>query len=94
MVDKKATMETHPATSAEIAMTKSWGNWSKEPSKFDYSYDERETCYILEGEAEVSDKAGNKISFKKGDWVVFYPGLECVWDIKKTIKKKYNFGDL
>lgn len=94
MVDKTVKMEVHKATKAEIGKTSSWGVWSKEPSDFDYSYDEKETCYILEGEAEVSDAKGNKISFKAGDWVVFHPGLECKWSIKKTIKKKYYFGEL
>ena len=26
----------------------SWGTWSKEISEFDWSYDDTETCYILE----------------------------------------------
>ena len=29
---------------------KSWGIWEKEISKFDWSYGDTETCYILEGE--------------------------------------------
>ena len=85
-------METHKATPAEVAQTSSWGTWSKTPSTFEYSYDSTETCYILEGEAEVTDKAGNKISFKAGDWVIFHTDLECTWHIIKTIKKKYNFS--
>ena len=93
-MDKTVKMEAHKATPAEIAKTKSWGTWSKEPSEFPYSYEEMETCYILEGEAEVTDNKGNKTSFKAGDWVVFHPGLECVWRISKTIKKKYVFGNL
>ena len=91
MVEKTVQMETHKATAEEIKQTKSWGTWSKEPSTFDYSYDGKETCYILEGEADVTSKDGSKISFKVGDWVVFHPGLECKWHITKTIKKKYNF---
>lgn len=34
---------------------KSWGTWSKEKSVFDWSYDDTETCYILDGEVEVTD---------------------------------------
>ena len=92
MEEKK--METHKAEQKEIDMTTTWGTWEKEPSTFDYSYDEKETCYILEGEAEVTDKKGNKIKFGKGDWVVFHPGLECTWKISKEIKKRYYFGKL
>jgi len=94
MVDKKVEMEVHKATQKEIDLTKSWGDWEKKPSTFPYSYDEKETCYILDGEAEVTSNKGAKISFKKGDWVIFHPGLECTWNIKKTIKKKYFFGEL
>ena len=70
----------------------SWGLWEKEESEFPYSYGEKETCYILEGEAEVSSKDGKKASFKAGDLVVFPVGLDCTWKIKKKIRKRYLFG--
>ena len=74
---------------------KSWGIWEKEKSIFDWSYDSTETCYILEGEVEVTDNTtGEKIEFKKGDLVQFPKGLKCVWNVKKPVKKYYNFGDL
>ncbi len=73
----------------------SWGVWEKEKSIFDWSYDSTETCYILEGEVEVTDNTtGEKIEFKKGDLVQFPKGLKCVWNVKKPVKKYYNFGDL
>ena len=50
---------------------KSWGTWSKEVSEFDWSYGDTETCYILDGEVEVTDSdTGEKIEFKKGDLVL------------------------
>lgn len=74
---------------------KSWGIWEKEKSVFDWSYSDTETCYILEGEVEVTDNlTGEKIEFKKGDLVQFPKGLECVWNVKKPVRKYYNFGDL
>jgi len=74
---------------------KSWGIWEKEKSIFDWSYDNTETCYILEGEVEVTDNTtGEKLEFKKGDLVQFPKGLKCVWNVKKPVKKYYNFGDL
>ena len=76
----------------EIKKAESWGTWSKEPSEFSWYYDDKETCYILEGEANVTDKEGNSITFKAGDWVEFEQGLECTWKISKTIKKHYHFG--
>ena len=77
---------------------KSWGTWNKEVSKFDWSYDDTETCYILDGEVEVTDsETGEKIQFKKGDLVQFQKGLNCVWSVKKPVRKHYsfdyNFGD-
>lgn len=76
----------------EIDETKNWGIWSKEASEFPWFYSERETCYILEGEAEASDKDGNHILFKAGDMVQFEQGLECTWKITKDIRKRYRFG--
>ena len=81
------------ASDEEIAQTKSWGTWSKENSTFDWFYDEKETCYILEGIAEVTDKEGNSISFGQGDLVCFQKGLSCTWKITSPIRKKYRFGD-
>lgn len=74
---------------------KSWGVWKKEKSIFDWSYSDTETCFILEGEVEVTDNTtGEKLEFKKGDLVQFPKGLECVWNVKKPVRKYYNFGDL
>lgn len=75
---------------------KSWGVWTKEISVFPWSYDsDTETCYILEGEVEVTDsKSGEKLVFKKGDLVQFPKGLKCEWNVKKPVRKYYHFGDL
>ena len=74
---------------------KSWSIWEKETSVFDWSYSDTETCYILEGEIEVTDNStGEKLEFKKGDLVQFPKGLDCVWNVKKPVRKHYNFGDL
>ena len=73
----------------------SWGIWEKEKSEFPWSYDETETCYILEGEVEVTDPSTNeKLVFKKGDLVQFPKGLNCKWNVKKPVRKYYKFGDL
>lgn len=64
----------------------------KEASVFPWYYDEKETCYILDGKAIVKDKIGNRIEFEKGDWIEFDKGLECEWTIVEDIKKRYLFG--
>jgi hypothetical protein len=67
-----------------------WPIWSKEPSRFDWTYDGDEQCYILDGEFTVETKNGN-VHVKPGDFVTFKRGLKCTWDIKKAVKKHYNF---
>ncbi|MCX5705486.1 MAG: cupin domain-containing protein [Candidatus Omnitrophica bacterium] len=68
-----------------------WPIWTKEVSRFDWHYDSVEECYLLEGEVEVESKDGKKVSFGKGDFVIFPKGLSCTWNIKKPVRKHYNF---
>ncbi|MGM0507681.1 MAG: cupin domain-containing protein [Fusobacteriota bacterium] len=68
-----------------------WPIWNKEVSKFDWHYDQVEECLILEGEVEVTPKGGDPVHIEPGDFVVFPKGMDCVWNIKKNIKKHYKF---
>jgi uncharacterized cupin superfamily protein len=56
-----------------------------------WHYDFQEECYFLEGKVVVESKEAKKVSFGKGDFVVFPKGLSCVWEIKKPVRKHYNF---
>ncbi|MBN1157071.1 cupin domain-containing protein [Candidatus Woesearchaeota archaeon] len=78
-------------TKEEIAKAKTWDVWEKEPSEFDWEYSEKETCYILDGDAEVTTPEG-VVRFGKGDYVVFPRSLKCKWKIGKKIRKHYFFG--
>ncbi|MCX8037704.1 MAG: cupin domain-containing protein [Candidatus Sumerlaeia bacterium] len=69
----------------------SWPIWTCEPSTFDWYYDDRETCYILEGEVTVKTPQGS-VHFGAGDLVVFPQGLSCTWTVAKKVRKHYNFG--
>ena len=69
----------------------SWPVWTKEVSTFDWHYDEQEICYFLEGEVMVRTDT-EEVSFGKGDLVTFPEGLNCVWQIKKPVRKHYQFG--
>ena len=71
---------------------KSWPIWEKEVSRFDWHYDTSEMCYILNGSVTVETKDGKKVEFGAGDFVTFPQGLSCVWDIKKPVRKHYNFN--
>ena len=68
-----------------------WPIWEKEVSRFPWSYDSIEECYFLEGDVTVETKDGKRVSFGKGDFVSFPKGLSCTWNIKKVVKKLYNF---
>jgi hypothetical protein len=71
---------------------KNWPIWEKDESSFDWSYDCNESCYFLEGEAEIQLPDGKKVTIQKGDLVTFPKGLKCTWNIKKKVRKHYNFG--
>ena len=68
-----------------------WPVWEKEPSTFPWTYSDRETCLIMEGEATVSADR-EETSFGAGDYVIFPKGLSCVWTVRKAVRKHYRFG--
>jgi len=76
----------------EVMGVYDWPIWAKEVSSFPWTYDTKETCYILEGEVIVTPDNGKPMTFKKGDLVTFPASLSCTWDIKAPIKKHYDFG--
>ena len=60
-------------------------------SEFDWYYDSKETCLIIEGDVTVKYDS-KSVSFTAGDYVVFPKGLSCVWQVKKSVKKYYKFN--
>jgi len=69
---------------------KSWPIWTKEISSFDWFYDSEEECLILEGEVNIETNEGT-YTIKTGDFVTFKKGLKCVWNVKRPIRKHYQF---
>lgn len=69
-----------------------WPVWSKEVSTFPWKYDQRETCYLLEGEAIVTPEGGQPVKIVEGDLVTFPAGLSCTWEIREAVRKHYDFG--
>ena len=86
-------IEIYIPTEKEIETKKirDWPIWTCKPSTFDWFYDDKETCLILEGEVTVETDT-ETISFAAGDMVIFPKGLSCVWKVKKAVRKHYNFG--
>ncbi len=88
----KIAVEKPDAAKLERLGVDAWPIWEKEVSRFDWSYDEREICYILEGHAKVEPESGEPVEFGAGDLVTFPKGMSCVWDITSSIKKHYKLG--
>ena len=89
----KITVEHDPSKERlnELGISK-WPIWTKEVSEFPWSYDEKETCYFLEGEVIVKPYNGSQIRMGKGDLVIFPEGMSSTWKIRKNVKKHYKFG--
>lgn len=68
----------------------SWPVWTCEPSTFDWTYDMKEVCYILEGAVTV-EYDGGETNLGPGDLVTFAEGLECVWKVSRAVRKHYTF---
>jgi len=75
----------------EIETCRAWPIWTCQPSTFDWSYTEKETCLLIKGKVTVTDGT-DSVSFGPGDFVVFPEGLECTWQVNEAVKKHYNFG--
>ena len=69
-----------------------WPIWNKEPSTFPWTYDQKETCYLLEGEAVVTPDGGEPVTIIEGDLVMFPAGMSCTWEIRRPVSKHYRFG--
>ena len=72
---------------------KSWPIWTKEVSEFSWTYDDKETCLILEGQVFVTPDGGEPVEINVGDLVEFPAGMSCVWKIARDIRKHYMFGE-
>jgi uncharacterized cupin superfamily protein len=66
-----------------------WPTWSKEVSTFEWTYNENEMCYILEGEAIITPINGEPVTIQRGDLIRFPAGMSCTWQITEAIEKHY-----
>ena len=67
-----------------------WPIWTHEAGDLPWTYEQTETCYILEGEVTVVAE-GQKANLAPGDMVFLPQGLKCVWNIHKAVRKHYSF---
>lgn len=69
----------------------SWPIWSCDVSEFPWTYDSRETCYLLEGEVVVTPDGGSAVAIKAGELVIFPAGMSCNWNVLQAVRKHYQF---
>ena len=69
-----------------------WPIWEKEASKFPWTYDSQETCYLLEGNVTVTPDQGKSVTFGAGDLVIFPASMSCTWEIHQAVRKHYSFA--
>jgi len=75
-----------PAHLQRLGVT-SWPTWGCGVSTFPWSYDEQETCLLLEGDVTVTPDDGEPVRIGAGDLVVFDAGLSCTWDVHVPVRK-------
>jgi uncharacterized cupin superfamily protein len=88
----KIKVEKPDTKTIEELGVKSWPIWEKEVSRFDWTYDEQEMCYFLEGKVRVEPEGQEPVEIGAGDLVTFPQGMNCVWDISSPVRKHYKFG--
>ncbi|KAL5142636.1 hypothetical protein HKD37_09G025781 [Glycine soja] len=65
--------------------------WGCPPSKFPWTYESKETSYLLEGKVKVTPSgATESVEIAAGDFVEFPKGMSCTW-MSVAIDKHYNF---
>ncbi len=81
-----------PRERLEALGVEGWPVWSCGVSTFPWTYDEIETCYLLEGEVVVTPEGGEPVTIRAGDLVTFPKGLSCTWEVRSPVRKHYSFG--
>ena len=72
---------------------KRWPTWGCGVSKFPWTYDDSETCLLLQGKVTVTPTDGRApVTISKGDLCTFPAGMSCTWDVVEPILKHYNFS--
>ena len=76
----------------DVLYVEEWPVWTKEVSTFDWTYDEKEMCYVLQGEATITTESGETVTIGPKDLVTFPEGLQCAWTVTKAMRKHYILG--
>ena len=82
-----------PESTVEELGIKSWPIWTCEESSFDWTYDDKETCLLIQGQVTVTTEEGQPVKFGAGDLVTFPAGMKFRWNVHQAVSKHYRFGD-
>ena len=69
-----------------------WPIWRKEASRFAWTYQQQETCYILRGRFTVTPDGGESQHFQRGDLITFPQGMQCTWEITEDVENTTTFS--
>ncbi|KAH6558528.1 hypothetical protein KP509_1Z058500 [Ceratopteris richardii] len=71
---------------------RSWPKWGCPPSKFPWTYDAKETFYLVKGRVKIYPNGSSKyIQIHAGDLVVLPKGMSCIWEVNVAVDKYYTF---
>ena len=65
------------------------GIWECTPGTVRVNYTEWEFCHFIEGEAVLTNEAGQSWRLKKGDGFIIPPGFKGTWETVKPVRKQY-----
>ena len=82
-----------PESTVEELGIKNWPIWTCDASSFDWNYEEKNTCLLLEAEVTVTPEGEEPVNFPAGDLVIFPVAMYCRGDVHKAVRKHYRFGD-
>ncbi|HPQ25715.1 MAG: cupin domain-containing protein [Gammaproteobacteria bacterium] len=92
MSELQILLERNPSPmKLEVMGVYDWPIWRKEASRFAWTYQQQETCYILRGRFTVTPEGGESQHFQRGDLITFPQGMQCTWDITEDVEKHYDF---
>ncbi|KAL6315426.1 hypothetical protein AAG906_000540 [Vitis piasezkii] len=78
------------ATLTDLGVT-SWKKWGCSPSKFPWTFEAKETMYLLEGKVKVyCDGHDGFFEIGAGDLVEFPKGMKVTWDVTEALNKHYS----
>ena len=92
MSELQILLERNPSPmKLEVMGVYDWPIWRKEASRFAWTYQQQETCYILRGRFTVTPEGGESQHFQRGDLITFPQGMQCTWEITEDVEKHYDF---